>query len=73
MKSVNRFTFSRSMFSPFKSELTIVIFIRYKPRIATGLVVDGNELNWVTNEKKLSLLLKQCPQKIVLKTICVGN
>ena len=34
--------------NPFKPEFTIVIFVHYKPRIAT---VDENDLKWWKNEK----------------------
>ena len=55
--------------NPFKPEFTILISIHYKPR----LVVDKDDLKWVVNEKKLSLLLKQCHKLFVSKPVALGN
>ena len=38
-------------------QLTIVIFLHYKPR----LVVDEDALKWVSNEKKHIVIIKTAP------------
>ena len=48
--------------NPFKPEITIVIFIHYKSRIAVAIVVDENELKLVTNEK-YTVIFKTVPLK----------
>ena len=47
-------------FNPFKPEFTIVIFIHYNSR----LVVDENDLKWVTNEK-YTVIFKTVPWKLL--------
>ena len=47
----------------FKPEFTIVIFIHYKSRIAFAIVVNEDDLKWVTNDKKRLLLLKQLSKR----------
>ena len=42
-----------SLFNPFNLEFTIVIFVHYKPRIAT--VVDEDDLKWMTKLKKITM------------------
>ena len=70
---------SYSVFNRFKREFPIIIFIHYKPRIAVAisrLVVDEDDLKWVTNEEKMSLLLKQFHETMtifVLIPLGVGN
>ena len=37
------------VFNPFKPDITIVIFIHYKPRHNSRLVVDEDDLLWFKN------------------------
>ena len=39
----------KSDVNPFRPEFAIVIFIHYKPRINSRLVVDEDDLMWLRN------------------------
>ena len=56
------------MFNPFKPEFTIVVLIHNKP-----LVVDGDDLKWVTNEKKILLLFKLSHKYLRSKSLRFGG
>ena len=53
------------MLDPFKPDFIMVIFIHYKPRI----VVDEDDLKWVTTEKKILLLLLNSITIFVLESL----